>query len=51
MKVSNHYQAPLPLKNTDVKLPNRKKQLLKDGRFLQQYTEFMHGILEKGYAK
>ena len=44
MKVGNHYQIPLPLKNPDVKLPNNrkvaerrlvylKKQLIKDDRF------------------
>ena len=62
MKVGNHYQTPLPLKNPDVKLPNNrkvaerrllylKKQLMKDDRFCQQYTEFMQEILDKGYAK
>ena len=25
MKVGNHYQTPLPLKNPDVKLPNNRK--------------------------
>ena len=62
MKVGNHCQAPLPLKNPDVKLPNNrkvaerrllylKKRLMKDDRFHQKYTEFMQEILEKGYAK
>ena len=62
VKVGNHYQAPLTLKNPDVKLPNNrkaaekrllymKKRLMKDDRFHQQYTEFMQKILEKGYAK
>ena len=62
VKVGNHYQTPLPLKNPDVKLPNNrkvaekrlldlKKRLMKDDRFHQQYTEFMQEILEKGYAK
>ena len=62
MKVGNHYQTPLPLKNSYVKLPNNrkvaerrllylKKRLMKDERFHQQYTEFMKEILEKGYAK
>ena len=51
MKVGNHYQKPLPLKNPDIKLPNSrkvaerrllylKKRLMKDDRFYQQYTEF-----------
>ena len=51
MKVGNHYQKPLPLKNPDIKLPNSKKvaerrllylkkQLMKDDRFYQQCTEF-----------
>ena len=58
MKVGNHYQAPLPLKNPDVKLPNNrkvaerrllhlKKRLMKDDRFHQQCTEFMQEILGK----
>ena len=62
MKVGNHYQTPLPLKNLDVKLPNNrkvaerrqlylKKQLMKDDRFHPQYTEFMQEILGKVYAK
>ena len=62
VKVGNHYQTPLTLKNPDVKLPNNrkaaekrllymKKRLMKDDRFHQQYTEFMQKILEKGYAK
>ena len=62
MKVGNHHQTPLPLKNPDVKLPNNrkvaerrhsnlKKRLMKDDRFHQQYTEFMQEILEKGHAK
>ena len=62
MKVGNHYQTPLPLKNPDVKLPNDrkvaerrllylKKRLMKDDRFCQQYTEFMQEIVDKGYAK
>ena len=47
MKVDNHYPTPLPLKNSDVKLPNNrkvaerrllylKKRLKKDDRFYQQ---------------
>ena len=62
MKVGNHYQTPLPLKNPDVKLPNNrkvaerrllylKKLLMKDNRFHQQYTKLIQEILEKGYAK
>ena len=62
MKVGNHYQKPLPLKNPDVKLPNSrkvaerrllylKKRFMKDDRFYQQYTELRQEILKKGYAK
>ena len=62
MKVGNHYQKPLPLKNPDIKLPNSrkvaerrllylKKRLMKDDRFYQQYTELRQEILKKGYAK
>ena len=47
MKVGNHYQTPLPLKNPDVKLPNNrkvaetrllymKKWLIKDNRSLMK---------------
>ena len=62
MKVGNHYQRPLTLKNPNVKLPNNrkvaerrllylKKWLMKDDKFHQQYAEFMQEILEKGYAR
>ena len=64
LKVGNHYQIPLPLKNPDVKLPNNrkvaerrllylKKRLMKDDRFHQKYTDFMQEIpcKGKGYAK
>ena len=62
MKVGNHYQKPLPLKNPDIKLPNSrkvaerrllylKKRLMKDDRFYQQYTELRQEILKKGYVK
>ena len=62
MKVGNHYQTTLPLNNPDVKLPSDRKiaerrllyltkQLMKDDRFHQQFTEFMQEILDKGYAK
>ena len=62
MKVGNHHQTPLSLKNPDVRLPNNrkmaerrllylKKRLMKDDRFHQQYTELMQEILEKSYAK
>ena len=62
MKVGNHHQTPLSLKNPDVRLPNNrkmaerrllylKKRLMKDDRFHQQYTELMQETLEKSYAK
>ena len=61
-EVGNHYQTTLPLKNSDVKLPNNRKlaerrllylntRLIKGDRFHKQYTEFMQEILEKGYAR
>ena len=62
MKVGNHYQRPLPLKNPNVKLPNNRKVaerrllylnkwLMKDDKFHQQYAEFIQEILEKAYAR
>ena len=66
VKVGNHYQTPLPLKNPDVKLPNNrkvaerrllylKKRVMKHDIFRQQYTEFkkllIQESLEKGYVK
>ena len=58
VKVGNHYQTPLPLKNPDVKLPNNrkiaerrllylKKRVIKHDRFHQQYTEFKKLLIQE----
>ena len=57
VKVGNHCQTPLPLRNSVMKLPNnrkmveKKKRLEKDSKFFCHYKEFMEEILSKGYAK
>ena len=62
VKVGNHYQTPLPLRNPAMKLPNDqkmverraqylKKRFGKDSKYFCHYKEFMEEILSKGYAK
>ena len=62
IKVSNHYQSPLPLQNPPMILPNNQKmveeraQYLKqrferDPKYYQHYKTFMDEIISKGYAK
>ena len=62
VKVGNHYQTPLPLRNPVMKLPNNrkmverraqylKKRFEKDPKYFHLYKEFMEEILSKGYAK
>ena len=53
---------PLPLKDTDVKLPNNRNQAVrrtnklkqrcqKDPKFFENYKRNMGELLEKGYVK
>ena len=62
VKVGNHYQTPLPLRNPVMKMPNNrkmaekraqylKKRFGKDSKYFCHYKEFMEEILSKGYAK
>ena len=62
VKVGNHFQTPLSLRNPVMKLPNNrkmverraqclKKRFEKDPKFFHHYKEFMEEILSKGYAK
>ena len=62
VKVGNHYQTPLPLRNPVMKMPNNrkmaekraqylKKRFQKDSKYFCHYKEFMEEILSKGYAK
>ena len=62
VKVGNHYQTPLPLRNPVMKMPNNrkmaekraqylKKRFEKDSKYFCHYKEFMEEILSKGYAK
>ena len=57
-----HFEAPLPLKNPEIKLPNNKhmamqrlaglrKRLTRDQEFRKDYGIFMDEMLEKGYAE
>ena len=56
-----HYQLPLPFRNPDVEFVNNrshvlqranwlKNKLLKNGKMLDDYRDFMNNLLKKGYA-
>ena len=60
--VNDHYQISLPLKDTDIKLPNNRKQTEKqleglekrfkrNQKFFQQYEELMYDIIGNGYTE
>ena len=62
VKVGNHYQNPLPLRDPVMKLPNNwkivertaqylKKRFEKYSKYFCHYEEFMEQILSKGYVK
>lgn len=59
--VDGHYSIALPLRNKDLKMPNNRKvaeqralnlkhKFLKNHNFHSEYTTFMEGIIERGYA-
>ena len=61
-KVNGHYQTRLPLRNSDVVMPNNRHQaaafteklksrLIKQPKLQQSYTEFMTKLEVKGYAE
>ena len=57
-----HFEMPLPLRDEDIVLPNNRciaekrlaglrKRLLKDEQYRADYTKFMEGIIDKGFAE
>lgn len=59
--VEGHYSIALPLRNKDMKMPNSRKvaeqralnlrrKFVKNPTFHAEYSAFMGGIIEKGYA-
>ena len=62
IKVGNHYQTPLPLRNPAMMLPNNRRMVEKraqylkrrferDPKYFQHYKSFMIEIISKEYAK
>ena len=62
IKVGNHYQTPLPLRNPALMLPTNRRMVEKraqylkrlferDPNYFQHYKSFMNKIISKGYAK
>ena len=62
VKVGNHYETPLPLRNPEMTLPNNqvmaekqahylKRKFKKNGPYLSHYKDFMDEIIEKGYGR
>ena len=61
-KKDDHYVVPLPFRNSNLMLPNNKKQAFqrlmglkrrfkKDNKFFQDYLKFMDNLLRSGYVK
>ena len=59
---SEHYELPLPLKNSSVKLPNNrelalrrlshlKKRFMANEQYHKDYVEFMENVITRGYAE
>ena len=62
IKVRNHYQTPLPLRNLAMMLPNNrrvverrahylKRRFERDPKYFQHYKSFMDEIISKECAK
>ena len=62
VKVGNHYETPLPVRNPEMMLPNNrviaekrahylKKKFEKDEQYFSHYKDFMNEIIEKGHAR
>ena len=62
VKVGNHYETPLPVRNPEMMLPNNrviaekrahylKKKFEKDEQYFSHYKDFMNEIIEKGQAR
>ena len=59
---NGHYELPLPLKNSSVKLPNNgelalrrlshlKKRFMANEQYCKDYVEFMENVITRGYAE
>ena len=62
IKVRNHYQTPLPLRNLAIMLSNNRRMVERrahylkrrfegDPKYFQHYKSFMDEIVSKGHAK
>ena len=62
VKVGNHYETRLPMKNPEMILPNNtviaekranylKRKFQKDEQHFSHYEDFMNEINEEGYAR
>ena len=62
VKVGNHYETPLPLRNPEMTPPNNKvmagkrahylkSKFQKDEQYFSPYKNLMNEIIEKGYAR
>lgn len=60
--LNGHYQIALPLRHSQVRMPNNRKvaeqravnlyrRFKKDASFREQYTDFMNDVVLKGYAE
>lgn len=59
---NGHYYLPLPLKKENVSMPNNyqqaqqrilslKRKLERSTEYLSEYTAFLQGVIESGYAE
>ena len=62
VKVGNHYESALPMRNPEMMLPNNRVMAEKQAHYLKRkfqkvelyfshYKDFMNEIIEKGYAR
>ena len=62
LKVGNHYETPLPLRDPEMILLNTrvlaekrahclKRQFHKDEQYFSHYKDLMNEIIEKGYGR
>lgn len=60
--INGHYQVALPLKNSNISMPNNRKvveqrqchlkrRLQRDPVFYEEYNTFINDLLDKGYAE
>ena len=61
-KIEGHHQIPLPFRSSNLQMPNnryqavkramwQKKKMLRDEKYHRDYTTFVDGIIDKGYAQ